>query len=77
MDLSKFRPGDWLLAAGAAAMLIFGLTLKWAELDGITGNGPFDYFFTGGLAWLLVVAAGVIVVLLAVDAIAPGPLRGR
>jgi hypothetical protein len=70
--ISKFKPGDWLLIAGGAAMLIFGLAVDWAEFEGVSGNGPFDYFFTGGLAWLLVVAAGVIAVLLAVDAIVPG-----
>jgi chromate transport protein ChrA len=65
-----------LLAAGGAVMLIFGLALKWAKVDfgGVTrsGNNPFDYFFTGGLAWLLVVAAGVIAVLLAAEAIDAG-----
>jgi hypothetical protein len=73
VDLSKFRPGDWLLAAGGLAMLIFGQVLKWAEVEGFGGvNNAFDYFFTGGIAWLLVVAAGTIAVLLAVGAIAPG-----
>jgi hypothetical protein len=73
---SKFKPGDWLLVVGGAAMLIFGLALDWAKVDiggvSATGNNAFDYFFTGGLAWILVVAAGVIAVLLAVGAIAPG-----
>jgi hypothetical protein len=69
---SKFKPGDWLLVAGGVAMLFFGLAIDWAEFEGVTGNGPFDYFFTGGIAWLLVVAAGVIAVLLRVGAIVPG-----
>jgi hypothetical protein len=77
VDLSKFKPGDWLLVAGGAVMLIFGLALDWAKYDfrGISdsGNNAFDYFFTGGIAWLLVVAAGVIVVLLATGSIAPDP----
>ena len=72
MDLSKFRPGDWLLVAGGAAMLIFGLALDWAEVEGIGVNNAFDYFFTGGIAWLLVVAAGTVAVLLAVGSIIPG-----
>ena len=25
-----------------------------------SGDGPFDYFFTGGIAWFLVVAVGVL-----------------
>jgi hypothetical protein len=74
---SRFKPGDWLLVVGGVAMLIFGLALDWAkvDVDGLTasGNNAFDYFFTGGIAWILVVAAGVIAVLLAVGAIAPGP----
>jgi hypothetical protein len=69
---SKFKPGDWLLVAGGVAMLIFGLAIDWAEVEGVSGNNAFDYFFTGGIAWLLVVAAGVIAVLLAVGAINPG-----
>ena len=46
-------------------MLVFGMALDWASRDGISGNGPFTYFFTGGIAYLLVVAAGVITFLLA------------
>ena len=65
MDLSKFRTCDWLLVAGGAVMLVFGMALDWASRDGISGNGPFTYFFTGGIAYLLVVAAGVITFLLA------------
>ena len=72
MDLSKFRPGDWLLLAGAAVMLIFGLALGWTSAGGRSAENAFDYFFTGGLSWLLVVGAGIIAGLLAVDAIRPG-----
>jgi hypothetical protein len=76
VNFSKFRPGAWLLVVGGVAMLIFGLALDWATADfgelSVGGNRAFDYFFTGGLAWILVVAAGTIAVLLAVDAIPPG-----
>jgi hypothetical protein len=72
VDLSRFRPGDWLLLAGAAVMLIFGLALHWSTADGLSGDNAFNYFFTGGLSWLLVVGAGIIAVLLALDAIKPG-----
>ena len=65
MDLSKFKPSDWLLVAAGAIMLIFGIVLDWAKVGSVSGNGPFDYFFTGGISWLLVVAAGVIAFLLA------------
>jgi hypothetical protein len=72
LDLSKFRPGDWLLLAGAAVMLIFGLALDWSTDGGLSGDNAFNYFFTGGLSWLLVVGAGIVAVLLALDAIKPG-----
>jgi hypothetical protein len=72
VDLSKFRTCDWLLVAGGAVMLVFGMALDWASRDGISGNGPFTYFFTGGIAYLLVVAAGVITFLLAGGFISAG-----
>jgi hypothetical protein len=75
VDLSDFRPGDWLIVVGAAVMLIFGLFLKWASFGGITRNNAFDYFLTGGIAWLLLVAAGVITFVLAAGLIKPGNVR--
>lgn len=72
MDFSKFKTPDWLMIAAGAIMLIFGMVLDWAKVGSVSGNGPFDYFFTGGIAWLLVVAAGVIAFLLAGGTIKPG-----
>ncbi|MET0325008.1 MAG: hypothetical protein ABW219_07295 [Ilumatobacteraceae bacterium] len=72
MDFGKFRTCDWLLVAGGGVMLFFGMALDWASRDGISGNGPFTYFFTGGIAYLLVVAAGVITFLLAAGLIDGG-----
>jgi len=72
VDFGKFKPGDWLLVAGGAVMLFFGLALNWAEVEGTGVNNAFDYFFTGGIAWLLVVTAGTITVLLVVGAITGG-----
>ena len=37
-----------------------------------SGNGAFDYFFTGGIAYLLVVGAGVVTFLLAGGLISAG-----
>ena len=74
MDLSNFRPGDWLIIAGGAVMMIFGLTLKWASFGDIKRYTAFDYFLTGGIAWLLLVAAGVITFVLASGLI---PAEGR
>lgn len=69
MDFSRFKTPDWLMIGGALAMLILGMALDWAELGGVSGNGPFDYFFTGGIAWLLTVAVGIVALLLAVGTI--------
>ena len=73
MDFSTFKVGDWLLVAGGLVMLVLGMALDWASIDTgvgtISGNRPFDYFLTGGIAWLLVVGAGVVAVLLVVGVI--------
>ena len=67
MDFSKFKTSDWLMIGGGAAMLVLGFVLKWTSVDtgfaSASGDGPFDYFFTGGIAWLLVVAVGVLALL--------------
>jgi hypothetical protein len=65
MDMSKFKPSDWMMIGAGAVMLVLGMALDWAEYAGVSGNGPFDYFFTGGIAWILVVAGGVVALLLA------------
>ena len=59
------------MVAGGVVMLIFGMALDWAKLGDVSGNNAFDYFFTGGIAWLLTVAVGIFAVLLAVGAIKP------
>lgn len=64
MDLSKFKTSDWLIIGGGIAMLVLGLALKWASFGGFSAGGPFDWFLTGGLAWLLTVGAGVVTFLL-------------
>jgi hypothetical protein len=73
VDVSTFKVGDWLLVAGGAVMLIFGVALDWVTADTIigevSGGNAFDFFFTGGLAYVLVVAAGVVTFLLAGDLI--------
>lgn len=65
MDFSKFKTSDWLMIGGAAVMLICGMFINWASFGGYSGNNAFDYFFTGGIAWILVVATGVVAFLLA------------
>jgi hypothetical protein len=64
MDFSKLKTPDWLMIGGGIAMLILGFVLDWTTVDtgfgSASGDGPFNYFFTGGLAWLLVVAVGAL-----------------
>ena len=65
MDVSRFRVGDWVLVGAGVAMLVLGLAVPWVTVT-FRGNdlpgarNAFDYPLTGGLAWLLVVAAGVV-----------------
>jgi hypothetical protein len=65
VDVSRFRVGDWVLVAAGAVMLVLGLAVPWvtvtfrgADLGG--ARNAFNYPLTGGVAWLLVVGAGVI-----------------
>jgi len=62
VDLSKFKVSDWLMIGGGVAMLILGFVLDWTTVNtgfgSGGGDGPFNYFFTGGIAWILVVAVG-------------------
>lgn len=64
MDLSNFKVHDWLMIAGGLTMLILGFALSWTTIDtafgSASGDGPFDYFLTGGIAWILVVGVGVL-----------------
>ncbi len=71
MDFSKLKTPDWLMVGGGAAMLILGFVLPWSSFAGNTGDSPFDYFFTGGIAWLLIVAVGVLALLRALGNLPP------
>lgn len=68
MDLSRFKTSDWLKIGGAIGILIFGF-FEWVSVDSafgdIGGGNAFDFFWTGTLPWLLVIASGVITFLLA------------
>lgn len=48
-------------------MLILGFILPWSSISiggfSDSGDSPFNYFITGGIAWLLVVAVGVLALL--------------
>ncbi len=62
MDVSKFKPSDWLKVGGGALMLI-AYFLPWWGISGpgfsadVSGS---QYFFTGTVPWLLLVAIGVL-----------------
>ena len=68
MDFSKFKTSDWLMIGGGIGIFIFGffnwVTVKVAGFDvGSTGN-VFDFFWTGTIPWILLIASAVVTVLL-------------
>jgi hypothetical protein len=63
------------MIAGGAAMLVFGVALDWVSFGPVTSRNAFDYFLTGGIAYILVVAAGVIAFVLGVRLIRADPIR--
>jgi hypothetical protein len=68
MDVSKFKPSDWMKVGGGVGILIFGF-LDWVKVDadgfgGGSGGNVFDFFWTGVIPWILVIATAVITVLL-------------
>jgi hypothetical protein len=75
VDLSKFKPADWLKAIGGLVMLI-AYFLDWSNVD--CGGSSFceanqltgsDFFFRGTLPWFLIVATAVISTLVVLDVI--------
>jgi hypothetical protein len=63
MDFSKFKTYDWLMIGGGLGMLIFGLFLDWLSAGPFSAGNAFDFFFTGTIPWLLLVAVAVLVFL--------------
>ncbi len=68
MDISKFKTHDWLKVGGGVVILIGGFLRYWG-LD-VPGFGSasftaFDFFFTGTIPWLVIVAIGVLTFLAA------------
>ena len=78
--LKALSLSDWLVVAGAALMLVFGLArwFSWeVNVDEVVvvpkdTSNAFDYLLTGVVPWLLVVGAGVVTLLLATEALRPG-----
>lgn len=81
MDLSKFKTSDWLKIGGAAGFLIFGF-FDWVTVDGPAGFGSlgsaggnvFDFFWTGTLPWILVLATGALTFLMVTGTMKAGSL---
>jgi hypothetical protein len=63
VDLSKFKTSDWLKVGGGALMFI-AYFLNWWQFDeaGLSSFGfkGSNYFFTGTIPWLLLLAIGVL-----------------
>jgi hypothetical protein len=79
VDLSKFKTSDWLKIGGAIGFFIFGF-FKWVTIEGpggvgsASGGNVFDFFWTGTLPWILIIATGVVTFLLATGTMKPGTL---
>ncbi len=79
--LKALKVNDWLVVAGGVLVLVFGL-FRWFSwsidnaglVEGSGKSNAFDYFVTGFVPWLLVVAAAVVSVLLATEALNRGKL---
>jgi hypothetical protein len=78
--LKALTPSDWLIVAGGAIVLVFGL-LRWFAWEVTVEDvvvvpedtsNAFDYLFTGVIPWLLVVGAAAVTLLLKTDALRPG-----
>jgi len=81
MDFSNFKTPDWLMIGGGIGIFVFGF-FNWVTVSGFgfssSGGNVFDFFWTGTIPWILVIAAGVITFLLAQGTLrqeqAPWPL---
>ena len=76
--VNKLKPTQYLVVAGGALVVIFGL-FRWfswtIDNDGVRGSdksNAFDYLFTGVIPWILLGGAALVTVLLATGALNPG-----
>ena len=67
MDFSKFKTSDWLMIGGGIGIFVFGF-FKWVTVSGFgfssSGGNVFDFFWTGTIPWILVIASAVVTFLL-------------
>jgi hypothetical protein len=81
MDISNFKTSDWLIIGGGLGTFVFGF-FSWVTVSGFgfssAGGNAFDFFWTGTIPWILVIASAVITVLLSLEVLkaeqAPWPL---
>lgn len=68
MDFNKFKTSDWLIIGGGVGIFIFGffnwVTVSFDGVDLGAGGNVFDFFWTGTIPWILVIAAAVVTFLL-------------
>ena len=77
MDVKRISAADWLMIGGAVSTFVFGLFLDWAQYGHASGNNAFDYFLTGGIAWILAVAVGIVAFSWRADRCVPTGAPGR
>ena len=74
MDISAFTKSDWMKIGGAIGFFIFGF-FDWVSFEALgfseSGGNVFDFFWTGTLPWLLIMAVGTLTVLLALKVLSP------
>lgn len=67
MDFSQFKTPDWLMIGGGIGIFVFGF-FNWVTVSGFgfssSGGNVFDFFWTGTIPWILVIAAAVVTFLL-------------
>ena len=44
---------------GGGVLMVLAFPVDWSQVDGASGDNPFHYPLTGGVAWVLVVLTGV------------------
>jgi hypothetical protein len=75
VDLSKFKTSDWLKIGGGVGIFIFGF-VSWVKIEAgafsDSGGNVFDFFFTGTIPWILIIASAVVTVLLIQGVLKPG-----
>ena len=67
MDFSKFKTPDWLMIGGGIGIFVFGF-FEWVTVSGFgfssSGGNVFDFFWTGTIPWILLIASAVVTFLL-------------